>query len=77
MVAWETTLEDVLEDEDEEQDSVMDGTVLEAGGEEEDTTMEEDDKVSTVNVEGRGGDSVRPVPVPQAAESRGGSGICP
>nr|XP_046232599.1 kinesin-like protein KIF20A isoform X2 [Scatophagus argus] len=43
MVAWETTLEDVLEDEDgeeweeeeEEEESMMEGTVLEAGGEEE------------------------------------------
>lgn len=54
MVAWETTLEDVLEDEDgeeweEEEESVMEGTVLEAGGEEdedekegEDRTMEEE-----------------------------------
>lgn len=54
LVAWETTLEDVLEDEDEEdeeQESVMEGTVLEAGGEERDeeeedeTTMEEEEKV--------------------------------
>ncbi|KAM9336984.1 kinesin-like protein KIF20B [Symphorus nematophorus] len=58
MVAWETSLEDVLEDEDgeeldeeeeeEEEDSVMEGTVLEAGGEEdkeeEDRTMEEEEK---------------------------------
>ncbi|XP_058476881.1 kinesin-like protein KIF20B isoform X2 [Solea solea] len=38
MVAWETTLEDVLEDEDdeeEEEESMMEGTVLEAGGEED------------------------------------------
>ncbi|TMS22335.1 Kinesin-like protein KIF20B [Larimichthys crocea] len=57
MVAWETTLEDVLEDEygeesdeeeeEEEEESVMEGTVLEAGGEEDkeqeekDTTMEQ------------------------------------
>ncbi|XP_051275749.1 kinesin-like protein KIF20B isoform X2 [Dicentrarchus labrax] len=58
MVAWETTLEDVLEDgeewqeeEEEEEESVMDGTVLEAGGEEEeeeeeDRTMEEEEKVA-------------------------------
>lgn len=56
LVAWETTLEDVLEDEDEEdedeeEDSVMEGTVLEAGGEEdqeeeEETTMEEEEKVT-------------------------------
>ncbi|XP_074519215.1 uncharacterized protein LOC141785039 isoform X2 [Halichoeres trimaculatus] len=55
LVAWETTLEDVMEDEDgeewdeeEEEESVMEGTVLEAGGEEEegeeDRTMEEEDK---------------------------------
>ncbi|XP_070783499.1 kinesin-like protein KIF20A [Enoplosus armatus] len=55
LVAWETTLEDVLEDEDgeewgEEEESVMEGTVLEAGGEEdeeeeeEDRTMEEEEK---------------------------------
>ncbi|XP_022599000.1 kinesin-like protein KIF20A [Seriola dumerili] len=51
LVAWETTLEDVLEDEDgegwkeeeEEEESVMEGTVLEAGGE-EDQTMEEEEK---------------------------------
>ncbi|XP_011471786.1 kinesin-like protein KIF20B isoform X2 [Oryzias latipes] len=42
LVAWETSLEDVQEDEDgeedeeEEEDSMMEGTVLEAGGEEED-----------------------------------------
>ncbi|XP_072228973.1 uncharacterized protein [Leuresthes tenuis] len=46
LVAWETTLEDVLEDEDgeeweEEEESEMEGTVLEAGGEEEDQTVEE------------------------------------
>ena len=47
LVAWETSLEDVLEDEDgeeweEEEESEMEGTVLEAGGgEEEDQTMEE------------------------------------
>lgn len=51
MVAWETTLEDVLEDEDgeeweEEEESGMEGTVLEAGGEEEDRTMEEEEKVT-------------------------------
>ncbi|XP_044034097.1 kinesin-like protein KIF20B isoform X3 [Siniperca chuatsi] len=55
LVAWETTLEDVLEDEDgeeweeEEEESVMEGTVLEAGGEEdeqeeEDMTVEEEEK---------------------------------
>ncbi|KAM6964716.1 uncharacterized protein kif20bb [Tautogolabrus adspersus] len=59
LVAWETTLEDVLEDEDgedwdeeeeEEEESAMEGTVLEAGGEEdeeeeeEDRTMEEEHK---------------------------------
>ncbi|AWP18218.1 putative kinesin-like protein KIF20B-like [Scophthalmus maximus] len=51
LVAWETSLEDVLEDgeEDEEEESVMEGTVLEAGseedeGEEEDRTMEEEEK---------------------------------
>ncbi|XP_026206490.1 kinesin-like protein KIF20A [Anabas testudineus] len=54
LVAWETTLEDVLEGEDEEdegeeEESVMEGTVLEAGGEEDEEeedemTMEEDEK---------------------------------
>ncbi|KAI3365136.1 hypothetical protein L3Q82_010104 [Scortum barcoo] len=53
LVAWETSLEDVLEDEDgeeweeEEEESVMEGTVLEAGGEEDeegDRTMEEEEK---------------------------------
>ncbi|XP_008313185.1 kinesin-like protein KIF20A isoform X2 [Cynoglossus semilaevis] len=58
IMAWETTLEDVLEDEDEEEDdmeeeeeeeeeSVLEGTVLEAGAEEEeeeDRTMEEEQK---------------------------------
>ncbi|KAM3592801.1 uncharacterized protein V6R79_025472 [Siganus canaliculatus] len=53
LVAWETTLEDVPEDEDgeewleeEEEESMMEGTVLEAGAEEEeeeeDRTMEEE-----------------------------------
>lgn len=53
MVAWETTLEDVMEDEDaeeweeEEEESMMEGTVLEAGEEEEEEniTMEEKPKV--------------------------------
>lgn len=51
MVAWETTLEDVMEDEDaeeweEEEESMMEGTVLDAGGEEEENeTMEEEQKV--------------------------------
>lgn len=55
LVAWETTLEDVLEveddeEEEEEEESAMEGTVLEAGGEEdeeeeEDRTMEEEEKV--------------------------------
>ncbi|CAB1451550.1 unnamed protein product [Pleuronectes platessa] len=49
LVAWETSLEDVFEDEDDEGQSVMEGTVLEAGGEEdegeeEDGTMEEEEK---------------------------------
>ncbi|XP_038591640.1 LOW QUALITY PROTEIN: kinesin-like protein KIF20A [Micropterus salmoides] len=54
LVAWETTLEDVLEveddeEEEEEEESAMEGTVLEAGGEEdeeeeEDRTMEEEEK---------------------------------
>ncbi|KAL3968227.1 pre-rRNA-processing protein IPI3 [Sarotherodon galilaeus] len=52
LVAWETSLEDVLEDEDgEEEDgeeeSMMEGTVLEAGGEDEeewDVTMDEEEK---------------------------------
>lgn len=44
LVAWETSLEDVQEDEE---DSVMEGTVLEAEGEdEEDQTMEEEPTVS-------------------------------
>ncbi|KAM9837489.1 kinesin-like protein KIF20B [Aulostomus maculatus] len=48
LVAWETSLEDVLEDEDgeegeDEEESVMEGTVLEAGGE-LDETMEEENK---------------------------------
>lgn len=51
MVAWETTLEDVMEDEDaeewEEEESMMEGTVLEAG-EEENTTMEEEQKVMDI-----------------------------
>ncbi|XP_017166469.1 kinesin-like protein KIF20A isoform X3 [Poecilia reticulata] len=48
LVAWETSLEDVLEAEDheeweEEEESVMEGTVLETGGEEDgDQTMEEE-----------------------------------
>ncbi|XP_037610900.1 kinesin-like protein KIF20A isoform X1 [Sebastes umbrosus] len=60
LVAWETTLEDVLEDEDgeesweedeEEEESGMEGTVLEAGGEEDeekegDRTMEVEEKRS-------------------------------
>ncbi|XP_051795633.1 kinesin-like protein KIF20B isoform X3 [Acanthochromis polyacanthus] len=47
LVAWETTLEDVMEDgeeweeEEEEEESLMEGTVLEGGGE-EDVTMEEE-----------------------------------
>lgn len=48
MVAWETTLEDVMEDEDAEEweeESMMEGTVLDAGGEEENITMEEEQKV--------------------------------
>lgn len=49
MVAWETTLEDVMEDEDaeewEEEESMMEGTVLDAGVEEENETMEEEQKV--------------------------------
>ncbi|KAM6897547.1 kinesin-like protein KIF20B [Xenentodon cancila] len=47
LVAWETSLEDVLEDEDgEEEESVMEGTVLEAGGEEDEIrTMEEEEKL--------------------------------
>lgn len=50
MVAWETTLEDVLEDEDaedweEEEESVMEGTVLEIGGEEEDENVDGEEKV--------------------------------
>ncbi|XP_039869967.1 kinesin-like protein KIF20A isoform X3 [Simochromis diagramma] len=54
LLAWETNLEDVLEDEDGEEgeedgeeESMMEGTVLEAGGENEeewDVTMEEDEK---------------------------------
>lgn len=64
MVAWDTSLEDVLEDEDgedweeeeeeedEEEESAMEGTVLEAGGEEDeeeaDRTMEEEQKVTII-----------------------------
>lgn len=54
MVAWETSLEDVMEDEDaeeweEEEESMMEGTVLEAEEEEEaDRTMEEEQKVMDV-----------------------------
>lgn len=51
MVAWETTLEDVMEDEDTEEweeESMMEGTVLDAGGEEENETMEEEQKVIDV-----------------------------
>nr|XP_024655353.1 kinesin-like protein KIF20B [Maylandia zebra] len=54
LLAWETSLEDVLEDEDGEEgeedgeeESMMEGTALEAGGENEeewDVTMEEDEK---------------------------------
>ncbi|XP_028264530.1 kinesin-like protein KIF20B isoform X2 [Parambassis ranga] len=56
LVAWDTSLEDLLEDDDgevceeEEEESVMEGTVLEAGGEydeeeeEEDRTMEEENE---------------------------------
>ncbi|XP_068585465.1 kinesin-like protein KIF20B isoform X2 [Cebidichthys violaceus] len=56
LLAWETTLEDVLEDEDDEEEeeedeegeSAMEGTVLEAGGEEDeeegDRTMEGEEK---------------------------------
>uniref|UniRef100_A0A3P8Q499 Kinesin motor domain-containing protein n=1 Tax=Astatotilapia calliptera TaxID=8154 RepID=A0A3P8Q499_ASTCA len=54
LLAWETSLEDVLEDEDGEEgeedgeeESMMEGTVLEARGENEeewDVTMEEDEK---------------------------------
>ena len=63
LVAWETNLEDVLEgedgeewDEEEGEDSVMEGTVLEAGGEEdeeeeEERTMEEEPKVTAVCVD--------------------------
>lgn len=63
MVAWETTLEDVLEDEDEdgedEEESAMEGTVLEAGGEEDeeedkDRTMEEEKTVGVKAGAGRG-----------------------
>lgn len=55
MVAWETTLEDVIEDEDEdeeeeyEQESPMEGTVLEAEDEEDeedrDQTLEDENMV--------------------------------
>lgn len=42
MIAWETTLEDVMEDEDaeesEQEDSTMEGTILEEG---EEKNMEE------------------------------------
>ncbi|XP_069543838.1 kinesin-like protein KIF20B [Brachyistius frenatus] len=57
LVAWETSLEDVMEDreewgeeeEEEEEESAMEGTVLEAGGEEEeDRTLEEEQKREAV-----------------------------
>ncbi|KAM7370279.1 hypothetical protein PAMP_009842 [Pampus punctatissimus] len=56
LVAWETSLEDVLEDEhseewdEEEEESVMEGTVLEAGGEEEEEerTMDKEQKADNV-----------------------------
>lgn len=47
VMAWETTLEDVMEDEDseesEKEESMLEGTVLE---EEENETMEEEQKVT-------------------------------
>lgn len=51
MMAWETTLEDVMEDEDaeesEEEDNTMEGTVLEKEEEEEEEkNMEEEQKVT-------------------------------
>lgn len=52
MVAWETTLEDVIEDEEEEeQESSVQGTVLEAEGEEDE---EDKDKTMEENVVGVG-----------------------
>ncbi|XP_076616249.1 uncharacterized protein kif20bb isoform X2 [Chaetodon auriga] len=60
MVAWETTLEDVLEDdggeeweEEEEEESVMEGTVLEAGGEEDEEEEEEEDRTMEEEVKVR------------------------
>ncbi|XP_034535111.1 kinesin-like protein KIF20A [Notolabrus celidotus] len=64
LLAWETTLEDVMEGEDgeewgeeeeeeeEEEESMMEGTVLEAGGEEEeeDRTMEEEGKMAALRL---------------------------
>lgn len=57
LLAWETSLEDVLEgeegEEDGEEESMMEGTVLEAGGENEeewDVTMEENEKVTMLNL---------------------------
>ncbi|KAG7217810.1 hypothetical protein INR49_020890 [Caranx melampygus] len=58
LVAWETTLEDVLEDEDgeewyeeeEEEESVMEGTVLEAGGEEDQTMEEKSDREAALRL---------------------------
>ncbi|XP_077407524.1 kinesin-like protein KIF20B [Vanacampus margaritifer] len=46
MLAWETTLEDVMEDNDEDRDeSGMEGTVLKAGDDEDgETTMEDQDQ---------------------------------
>lgn len=70
MVAWETTLEDVLEDEygeesdeeEEEEESVMEGTVLEAG--DEDRAMEEGEKVTITQQLPVGSNSIgQPVPV--------------
>lgn len=50
MMAWETTLEDVMEDEDaeeseEEEENTMEGTILE---EEENKTMGEEQKVTDI-----------------------------
>lgn len=54
MMAWETTLEDVMEDEDpeesEEEENTMEGTVLEE--EEENITMEEEKVIDIIRRSG-------------------------
>ncbi|KAK5880682.1 hypothetical protein CesoFtcFv8_021565 [Champsocephalus esox] len=57
MVAWETSLEDVMEDgeeeeEEEEEESPMEGTVLEAGAEEDEEEEEGDGTIFDSNGDG-------------------------